>query len=274
MAAGRVYRIMKNKWEFDRPNDRIVAYFPAINEAEAAIITNKFFPEEPGKLIIYTSPLYEEKLTNMDFTTEAEMAGFFQGNDAVVMTRYFNKSRAVSKQTEENKQVLKAAGEDTKDLTGFKPEFTVEKVTETDLAELAELFKIVFPVYPTNVFDPDYLKAAMETEYTFFAARDESGKIIGAASAMDSGYGSAEITDCAVLPEYRGKQILPGIILELEKELLRKGIKHVYSITRAKSFGMNMTVKRLGYHYQGTLTNNCIISTGYEDMNMWTKKLG
>lgn len=171
MAAGRVYRIMKNKWEFDRPNDRIVAYFPAINEAEAGIITTKFFPEEPGKLIIYTSPLDEEKLTNMDFTTEAEMSGFFQGNDAVVMTRYFNKSRAVSKQTEENKQVLKAAGEDTKDLTGFKPEFTVEKVTEADLPALAELFKIVFPVYPTNVFDPDYLKVAMETEYTFFGKK-------------------------------------------------------------------------------------------------------
>ncbi|MCD8508609.1 MAG: putative beta-lysine N-acetyltransferase [Bacillus sp. (in: Bacteria)] len=192
----------------------------------------------------------------------------------MVYTLYGKKEREVSISKSENSKVLTIVQEDNKDLSNLElTNFSVSLVVEEDLEELVQLFKIVFPLYPTDIFDPNYLRKAMKENYTFMVAKTKDDKIVGVASAMESGYGSAEITDCAVHPDYRGNQLLHGIILGLEKELVKKGIDQAYSLTRAKSVGMNMTVKRLGYHYEGTLINNCIISTGFEDMNIWTKSL-
>ena len=264
---------MNITWEMDEQNERIVAYMPEITNKEIELIEEKFLTESTGKIIIYTLSNYSHKLEKLKFKKEAEMEGFFNGEAAQIMTRYIKEDRGLSKYPEEANEVLKIVGQDKKDLSQVKTDYHLELVKEKELPELAALFKTVFPVYPTNVYDPEYLKKAMETDYIFITAKNDKHEIIGAASAMKSGFGSAEITDCAVLPEYRGKQILHGIILALEQELVKQGIFNSYSITRSISAGMNMTVKRLGYLYQGTLTNNCIISTGFEDMNIWTKRL-
>ncbi|MDQ0255202.1 putative beta-lysine N-acetyltransferase [Evansella vedderi] len=265
---------MENQWELDRQNDRIVAYLPSMEKGELMEIFTRFKTESLGKLIIFSLERDSKGLSELGFQFEAEMSGFFQGKKACIFSYYGNERRSASKTASENKEVMALVQMDSKDLSNLIiTNFSVELVGDTEWNDLAELFEIVFPVYPTDIYDPNYLRKAGEQNYTFIVAKNEAGKIIGAASAMESGYGSAEITDCAVHPDYRGNQVLYGIILALEKELIKKGIYHAYSITRAKSVGMNLTVKRLGYVYEGTLTNNCVISTGFEDMNVWTKKL-
>lgn len=266
---------MKNKWELDRENNRIVAFLPDLAKSDDfSHIQNVFREESLGKLIIHVLEPDKDILKHADFRLEGELSGFFNGNKAFVYTKYGEKEREISTSKTENENVLSIVHKDNKDLTQLQlANFKIELVEEEDLEDLVNLFKVVFQVYPTDIFNPNYLRKVMFENYTFMLAKTKDGEIVGVASAMDSGYGSAEITDCAVHPDYRGNQLLHGIILGLEKELVNQGIYHAYSLTRAKSVGMNMTVKRLGYHYEGTLINNCIISTGFEDMNIWTKSL-
>ncbi|MBU9720048.1 MULTISPECIES: putative beta-lysine N-acetyltransferase [Bacillaceae] len=263
---------MKNQWDIDMKNDRIVAYLPNLFQEEVDKLVEMIKKDSPGKVIIYTTDKDSPKLKDCGLSLEAQMSGFFAGNNAYIYTCYLNEERSLSKSSLENIEVLTAVRQDKKDLAICSHDYPISLIKDNEFEDLANLYRKVFPVYPTNVYDPTYLRESKDTNYIFIVAKDK-GKIIGAASAMDTGYQSAEITDCAVDPNYRGKNILHFIIMELENALLKRGINNAFSITRAKSVGMNMTVKRLGYHFEGTLTNNCIISSGYEDMNIWTKNL-
>lgn len=267
--------VVKNKWDLDKKNERIVIYMPNVREEDIKRLeelSSMEFDFRLTKVIIYTTTEGKDLLKKIDYKSEATLSGFFYGKDAWVCTRYFNNNRDTSKTSEENKKVLSIVLSDKKDIMEHECPYSVEMLSDMDIPRLAKLYQTVFPVYPTNIVCPDYLVEAKKTDYLFAVVKDK-GEIIGAASAMDSGYGSAEMTDCAVSPNYRGANILHYILLFLENELRAREIFNVYSITRATSIGMNMTVKRLGYKYEGTLTNNCIISTGFEDMNIWTKKL-
>ncbi|MBU9711298.1 putative beta-lysine N-acetyltransferase [Evansella tamaricis] len=264
---------MKNQWDKDVQNDRIVGYLPNLNNIEVNRIMKLMEQDSPGKFIIYTLSKYKDILLNLGFSLESKLSGFFHGDEALIFTKYHQKDRLLSKTAKENKEVLSIVKGDTKEPCEMTHGFQIELVKDVELEELARLFQTVFPIYPTNIFDPDYLQKVKDSEeYMFMVAKDDNG-IIGAASAMNTGYQSAEITDCAVHPDYRGKNLLNAIVMAIEKELVKKRIYHSFSLTRAKSVGMNMTVKRLNYRYEGTLINNCIISTGFEDMNIWTKKL-
>ncbi|WP_096188712.1 putative beta-lysine N-acetyltransferase [Evansella halocellulosilytica] len=262
-----------NQWDADVKNDRVVAYLPSLENTELEKLNEFIENDQFGKLIVYTTQEHVKTLRKLHFEAEAEMSGFFNGEKAIILTKYIHQQRKQSSSILDNNHVHEIVKNDDKRITNFQDDqFILETVNDDDLLNLSQLYQEVFEKYPTNIFAPNYLKEAKESNYTFIVAKDGK-KVIGAASAMDTGFFSAEITDCAVHPDYRGKQILHMLILSLEKELVNKGIYHVFSITRAKSVGMNMTVKRLGYQYEGTLINNCIISTGFEDMNVWTKRL-
>lgn len=271
-SGGGDFLSWKNKWEEDISNDRIVAYFPEISEQELEKLREEKEKQSKGKIIVYTLIENSKELSEMGFKKETSISDFFAGQTTHIYSLFINPERQKSSSVEKNNEVLNIVNRNRDTPSSQWDGITFQPVHVDQLSELSLLFKKVFQVYPTNIFDPTYIKTAIETDYLFIVAMDGSN-IIGAASAMRTNFGSAEITDCAVNPEYRGKNILHGIVLELEKKLVEEGIVHAFSITRAKSVGMNMTVKRLAYKYEGTLTNNCQISTGYEDMNIWTKKL-
>ncbi|PYZ94597.1 putative beta-lysine N-acetyltransferase [Salipaludibacillus keqinensis] len=263
---------MKNQWDEDTRNDRLVAYLPVINKQSLERLEKCINKGNVGKMIIYTISEEESKLKKLGFTHEADMSGFFQGQSAKIYSFFPKETRKLSRTEKKNREVLQIVENNQSAPKAQWSNITFKSVEQSEVKKLAELYKRVFEVYPTDIFNPEYIKKAINTDYIFVLAL-ENGSIIGAASAMKTGYGSAEITDCAVDPDARGKNILHGIILELEKQLINEGIFQVFSITRAISVGMNMTIKRLSYTFEGTLINNCIISTGYEDMNIWTKSL-
>lgn len=265
---------MKEIWDKDSWNERLVAYLPKITEESTFKLKAEKQNRSFSKLIVYTTNGEEKALYFLGFRHEANLAGFFQGKQAKIFSWFSNESREKSTSSSENQSVLKIVNNvQTKPTEEWGKITFINLQNSEHLQPLAQLYQKVFDVYPTNIFDPDYIKKAMVTDHSFVLAINGKGDIIGAASAMKTGYESAEITDCAVDPAYRGKKVLHGIILKLEEHLLKEGILNVFSITRAKSVGMNMTIKRLFYKYEGTLVNNCKISTGYEDMNIWTKKL-
>jgi beta-lysine N6-acetyltransferase len=66
---------------------------------------------------------------------------------------------------------------------------------------------------------------------------------------------------------------LQNIIYSLEEDLKEKGFYIAYSLVRAVNPGINKALSKLEYEYGGRLINNCHICGGFEDMNVWVKKL-
>jgi putative beta-lysine N-acetyltransferase len=152
-------------------------------------------------------------------------------------------------------------------------EYVLQKADESCAAELAALYSQVFQIYPTPLFEPDYIIKTMK-EGTVYYVFFHQGKIVSAASAeINAYYKNAELTDCATLSEHRKYGLMKLILHELEGELKRQGIFCAYSIARSLSFGMNAVLFQLGFSYRGRLMNNCYIYDKLENMNMWVKNL-
>lgn len=259
--------------EIDKSSDRVVAFI--VTDPISALRQLKISEQQhkPSKIFVYLKRTFLPEFEKENYVVEGTMKHFFSNEDAILVSKFLTSERRDPNSAEKNQEVLKIVNSDTKcfdDLEAPK-EITIELLKAEDIKSLTELYKMVFPQYPTNIYDPTYIaKAVREGKYVFVVAKTE-GKVVAAASAMLTPYGGAEITDCATDPAYRGKQLLASIIIELEKELISRGVYMFYSITRAISVGMNMTVKRLRYQFEGTLVKNCVISSGLEDMNVWTK---
>ncbi|AST91763.1 MULTISPECIES: putative beta-lysine N-acetyltransferase [Sutcliffiella] len=225
------------------------------------------------KIIIKASQDYLFPLLNKGYILEAYVPKFYRGEDRFFICRYKTQDRYHSpnfiKEDEivnivQNKEKVTV----TSELKGFK----LEKATVHDVEALAILYKQVFTVYPVPIFDPKYIEKQMKNNTVFYYVKDETEKIIAAASAEINIVGkSAEITDCATLPSSRKGGYMKHIITSLENELKQQNITCIYSIARAQSFGMNAVLHQLDYTYTGRLKNNCYIFDKIEDMNMWVK---
>lgn len=118
--------------------------------------------------------------------------------------------------------------------------------------------------YMETVFQKDYL----------YAVAEHKGSIVSAASAeLFHSKRSAELTDCATHPDFRGKGLMAGILALLEDKLRRENYLCAYTMARARSFGMNRVFYQMDFTFSGRLVNNCDIYGSYEDMNIWVKKL-
>ena len=265
---------MKNKIEVDHTNCRIVAYLPERDETVIDQLNTLQKQANTTKTICYIKITEVPFFTVRGFIVEGMVSGFFCGEVAAVVSQFFSIDRQLSQQVDEQIRVAAIVKADNQRISEvlIKNDYTIEHFQKEDIEGLATLYKRVFEKYPTNVFDKSYLLNCMSESY-FFVVAKYKGEIVSAASALINDYQSAEITDCATDPAHRGNQLLHGIIIEIEKLLRTKQIYHAYSLTRALSIGMNVTIKRFGYEFEGKLVNNCIISTGFEDMNIWSKTL-
>ena len=140
--------------------------------------------------------------------------------------------------------------------------------------EIAAVFKRVFETYPFPVYDPNYLVETMKENGTRYFGVWDKQKLIGVSTAeVDAENQNAEMTDFAVLPEYRGQKLAFRLLIKMEVEMKIHNIKTVYTIARLKEPGMNKTFLNSGYKYTGTLVNNTNISGSIESMNVLYKHL-
>lgn len=244
-------------------------------------------PEKLAQFIVQTCtdynlekiiwPAKEEDYQNLEkqnFSMEGWIDGFFNGRTAYFFTYYLTPERSISVHASDYMQQIK-------DITSRplqKPhplpyDHNLITPVTRDIPALNTIFKKVFVTYPSPVDQPDYLAAVLGKTALFKAVKNGRAIISVAAAEVNWSYGNAELTNCATLPDSRGGGLMSGIIAELEKECLSKGINCLYSLARASSYGMNLVFHRLGYRYRGTLVNNCHISGDYEDMNIWVKQV-
>ncbi|TYO95075.1 putative beta-lysine N-acetyltransferase [Desulfallas thermosapovorans] len=224
------------------------------------------------KIIFPAREEHYNDLKKLGFYLEGRIEGYFNGSTAYFLTAYLDQRRACSDclpgYLEQTKHILSRP---LKKPAPLPPGYGYCTPSNGDIPALTGIFKQVFATYPSPVDQPDYLAAVLGKTALFKAVKKGRQIVSVAAAEVNWANDNAEITNCATLPDCRGAGFMLGLIEELEKECLDRGINCLYSMARASSYGMNLVFHRLGYRFRGTLINNCNISGGYEDMNIWVK---
>lgn len=263
-----------NKFILDDYNQRVIGYLMKASQRDVCYINELENTGEYSKIIIYTLIDYIRLFEDKGFFIEGKMNGFFRGETVYILSKFLDIPRATSVNVSKEDEIITIVENDNRDIqnTVLSNSFTLGQAGSQDVEELALLYSKVFKYYPSQVVNPDYLRRKIGDNYFFVYIKKEN-KIVSAASAMIMPeFSWAEITDCVTEPEFRGNQLLIHIIKEIERKLVDKNIFSNFSIARSESVGMNMSLKRMGYGYQGRLVNNCKIYSGFEDMNLWTKQ--
>lgn len=211
-----------------------------------------------------------------DYVIEASIPSFFQGKEeAVFIAKYFDPDRSKAVNATELDEIREAAQEHTgrKEEVSLHKGFTLRPAQAEEAENLAKLFRSVFPTYPFPIFDPGYLKKSMQDNIRYFVIK-EGDKIAAASSCeVDKESLTAEMTDFAVDPLYRGRSFARILLSEMEEAMRREGIITGFTIARSVSLPMNAVFAGAAYRFGGMLPNNTNISGSIESMNVWYKKL-
>jgi len=142
------------------------------------------------------------------------------------------------------------------------------------LHDFAELLS-----YPNRAFTPDIVRAA---EYIRGELErgvpirfiEQDGKLAACASAdIIPVARTAELTDCATLPDHHGKGFMRAILLDLMEDLRQMNYPTAFTLARARIPGVNIVFQRLGFEFQGRMRSSCLIGDGIEDMNILSRAL-
>ena len=210
------------------------------------------------------------------FAVESTISGYFTGQDGYFLTYYTEAKRKKRKDIGRCEDVLRIANGENSIMKNKQKNSLNYKIREAeikDIEQLQELYGSIFKSYPTDIFKKEYLEELINGKDIFKVAIVEN-KIVSVASAeINEKYLNAEITDCATDIVYSGRGILTEIIKAIEQDLVQRKIKMAYSLCRATEIGINKSLHKLNYAYEGYLINNCNIAGELEDMNVWTKSI-
>ena len=224
-----------------------------------------------GKAIAYVRKEERDRFTNA-FAEEGHIPGFFDGVDAHCMTAFFQQERSVPRDQEKANEIIRIAQAKEPTVQSFKPQFSFRQAHDDDVSALARLYGTVFgDSYPTPLSDPGYVKEAMKSGSVFWLVFEGSALCGAASLETNMELRNAEVTDCAVYPDYRGQGLLADLVGQLEDIGRQMGLQCLYSLSRALLPGINIVLAAAGYRYYGRLVNNCRICGGFEDMNIWQK---
>ncbi|MBF7082155.1 putative beta-lysine N-acetyltransferase [Desulfallas sp. Bu1-1] len=228
-----------------------------------------------GKIIFPARKEHLKELSKQGLAIEGWIEGFFQGRNGYFLTAYPEPGRAKSVDLPGHLVQLKCVMNSPRKEPVALPEgCLVVTPAVGDIPALTRVFKKVFASYPSPLDRPDYLAAVLGKTVLFRVVK-QHGKIVSVAAAeVNRSNGCAELTNCATLPGARGAGMMSHLIRQLEQDCISRKVNCLYSLARASSFGMNLVFHRLGYRYRGTLVNNCHISGGFENMNIWVKYSG
>ncbi|MEN7547138.1 putative beta-lysine N-acetyltransferase [Rapidithrix thailandica] len=207
------------------------------------------------------------------FEVEASVPNLFNGEeDGHFIARFMNTERKHLAEKKVIRDVIKTAedAEVNKDILS-ENSYEIRLLGKEDVNGLIALYQEVFEVYPFPVFDPEYVKESMDEGMQYFGVV-ENGQLLATSSAeINFKQAHAEMTDFATRPEARGNNLSLFLLQKMEEAMKAQGIKTLFTIARATSYGINKTFGRLNYHFAGTLTNNTLIGKSIESMNVWFK---
>lgn len=245
--------------------------FPEIIEHLEAMAIEKNYT----KIFAKVPANYSAAFINAGYLIEAFIPDFYKGNeDVMLLAKYYNQERRIPEPNalSEFQQMLRIPVK--RKFAPIDKNYIIKALDETYTEEMAELFKLVFESYPFPVFDPVFLNHSMLENSTRYYGVFYKQKLVAISSAeCDITGKNAEMTDFAVHPEHRGKQLSIHLLSHMETILGKDGFKTLYTIARLLSLPMNKTFYKMGYTYSGTLIRNTNISGKIESMNVWYKRI-
>lgn len=264
--------------QYGKYNDRIYLMklsqndFPGILEQMDKTALEQAYSKVTAKVPGYA----RDGFIHNGYIQEAFIPQFYNGDgDVYFMSKFFSERRRAGGENGKAHEVLETARLKETPATSIELEhgFHFGMIKPSEVSQLAEVYKAVFETYPFPIHDPGYILRTMKNNIIYFGVW-QGNRIAAVSSAeMDVGSQNVEMTDFAVLPEYRGKNFAGYLLGMMEKEMIRKNMKAAYTLARSDSFGMNITFAKAGYRYGGTLINNTNICGGFESMNVWYKYL-
>ncbi|HZD59574.1 MAG TPA: putative beta-lysine N-acetyltransferase [Anaerolineae bacterium] len=229
---------------------------------------SKIFAKVPG----FAKDEFEES----GYVTEAHIPGFFNGNeDAYLMGKYLSSQRwRICGEDQLDEVIILARFKAAGGMPTVLPDgYRFRMPGKSDVVQMANVYKQVFQTYPFPVHDPRHLYKTMDENVVYFAVYKGDNIVALSSTEIDVESKSAEMTDFATLPEYRGKGFAAYLLQKMEGTVREKEIKTAYTIARASSHGINIAFAKMGYQYGGMLVNNTNICGNLESMNVWYKHL-
>jgi len=232
-----------------------------------------------GKIIFYSHKNDWQKFISLDYRLEGVMNTYFRGNPVYLMSRFLCSDRFGSEHLINEDLILKrilqrkrsCAGADNSCNDG---NYTVRILKDDDINRVMDIFRDVFPTYPSPVEERRYFEELTGQEENVMLIAEYKGEIAGIISAdIDNRHLNAELTDCVTLPEHRGRGVMAMLIDHMEEKLAKMKLTCLYSLTRAGIPPINAVMYKKGYRYGGRLINNCDIGGRYENMNIWEKSI-
>lgn len=241
-----------------------------------SILTQKWLSlaeeQDLEKIWLWAFPEDVADFNQCGFTKEGELPANEGDQPVVSLAYYVTKGRGQSTNVQIEDNVLEAITEaSVKPLPPLPEELNLRLLTPADAPDISNLLSSVFVTYPSPVENPNYVKRLLAQGCIFAGAFRGRSLISVAAAYPDSSLGRCEITDCATLHEFRGHALTERLIKLLEPKVAQLGAYTLYTLARARSYGMNRVFFKLGYQYHGRLINNCHIAGKFEDMNLWVK---
>ncbi|MBT3784281.1 putative beta-lysine N-acetyltransferase [bacterium] len=227
------------------------------------------------KIFVKASPDDFQNWITHGYLFEGILRYFYKGKDSYVLSRFSTSERLHSSKLLEEVQLVERLIYKTplKSTRELDPDIEITQASKDDIPELVLIYRDVFETYPSPLTNPDYISATMDRNVIYQIARVKGESVAAASAEISVKHSNAEMTDCATVASAQGRGIMQHLLMELEKDLKKKGIMTAYTLARAPSFGMNCAFFRLGYEFSGRLINNCDIFGHYEDMNIWVKRL-
>lgn len=210
------------------------------------------------------------------FEEEARVPGLYYGQREGIFLAYFlSGKRKIETDVEiyEKNKHLAFKKKNSEIPALDKERFSLRRCDRKDADEMAQLYRAVFPSYPFAIGSPSYIAESMKKDVDYFCV-EKDGKIVALSSAeMDCISLSAEMTDFATLPEWRGNSLGINLLKNMECSSSDRKMRTLYTISRSASPGMNIIFARSNYSFAGRLKNNTNISGRIESMNIWYKRL-
>lgn len=259
----------------DHYSDRLRCDHPAIVDGVALgeALREAAERRDRGRIVALVDDEVARGLRTVGFREEAEMPGFYKGErPCIVMGAFPDPERRdlVSPNLVEKVERLVEA---QAPQPPARPDVVTELATPENADEIAALLTATFPQYPTPSGDPDYVTGSIEDGTPFRLVRQE-GEVVACASAdLVPRAETAELTDCATRPDYRGNGFMQAILLDLMDDLRSMDYSTAFTLARARIPGINLAFCRLGFELCGTMAQSCRIGEGIEDMNVWSRAL-
>lgn len=291
-AADAVERFGTALIQHGKANDRVYLMEPGAepagvliaraDELAAAHGYTKLFAKVPGKsaaaffaagwrLEAFVPGLY-------DFPSADGSRGLDHSQDGLFVVKYLQKEREEMVREPAHRKKMADFARMLGELTPGAPKplpsnFSVRECVPEDAEQMAAVFAEVFSDYPFPVDDFVFIRDSMQDETDYICAETGGGIVALSSAERNAAHAYAEMTDFAVLPEYRGLGLSGVLLRRMEEAAAAKGVRTAYTIARLNSPGMNAAFLKADYRYGGTLYANTAMPEGLESMNVLYKGL-